>query len=471
LEPRHAYILDDEEILEEIFSHYLYAAYPIDLNGARVPLLPPQEWQERGMGETADVEASNWLAERYDLHDMPILSRRLRLDNGGWVTFLASGDQAPPFEVYRRGILVCREELIPEPFNLFITGLVDMENIAVKPDRETLYRDADHARLIRTLHQECQRLTIDAVKSTSGGARNIVMSRYSELTLTLQRDETVRNAIGLLLPLETFRPDLRGRAWQPIETIIRDQQQDRCLYWTDNRNRDALFADRLLHLEKIPVVLAEPEIKNLVMRICKEQAIPAFSVARDYLDYLRANSVAEEDFPDLQSMFNDALDDEWEIVLVSDADTRFPLRLIPQDGDLIGHDATRRGLGVVNVSSKPIQILTEIAFEMTASDQYNFVRDLCSIAKIPLQAEDVAQSLQETNTRLLRRHGLLGGQPMRDRYEKNSAERWVIEALQDAYENLIDAVRQTLRAYQDGEPNHMLYLREEIRLHPVVLMD
>lgn len=462
IESQHRYMLDDEAITSEILKHYLYMPFPLTVAGIDVNVTSPDSWRSRLNSPIGVAETAEWLIERHGLKSKPILTRAITIDNGGWLSVVDTKDEAPSLDVFRRGIYVTSQELIPEPYNLFITGVVDMRDISVKPDRETLYRDAHYDRLVSLLLNESRKLTILAVKAIRESGRSIFSRHFNAASIALQRDKQLRKEVGLEFPVPLYTPD-RGRTSLPLRDVIDNEGKKTCIYWSEDRSADAIFADRLIHLEKTPIYLGDPGTKQLVMQICQDHYVHTYALVEDYTAHLIRDRTSYPALKYVQALFSKELGDEWSVVSSWDIDTRLPLRLVRganRSGKRTGENG---GLAVLNTNNAAVRGFLRQAESLDIPRTTDFVKAVCSLAKLLTEPDEVAHHLELANKHFLANFQFADQIPQIDS-EPNSP----IKILQLKYANLLAAVRAFVSARCDEEPMPLWYLIDELRTHPRV---
>jgi HSP90 family molecular chaperone len=464
LEPSYRYIIDEELISAELLNHYLYTPYPIHVDDVPLSTSTPDGWRNRLSSETGPTEMGEWLTQRYGWEDSPILVAPFQIDNGGWLAVVPEGEHAPAFEVYRRGILITSQELIPEPYNLFITGLVDMHNLSVKPDRETLYRNENYNRLIRALTSEVRNLASSAAKITRDSSRNIFARHFNAITLAMERDSSLRQEIGMDLPVPLYSSDPQRRTSQPLREVL-DEEERKCLYWSDDRTRDSIFADRLQHLDKMPVFLGDAQIRKLVLMICREQRIPTYTLADSYAAHLRNDSSSLSEFPQLEYLFEKTLGVEWSVLTARDVDSRFPLRLIPRLSRAANTSLFDLNLAVINSNNAIIRAFAMQLPMISDAEALKFISAICALAKLVAEPEDMVHQFELANKYLLALY------ESTDESNSESPDDQTMQSplsiLYSRYADLLAACRATVAAYKENESNPIWYLLDELRFHPV----
>ena len=324
LDEKNSQLIDHEFIVENLRQQYLHAAYPIFVEG--VPLGLPQAagWLQHAAGR--DAAAAEELTERYGWNKPPLAIHRLEIDNGGILAVVPDGVLAPALAVYRRGIRVTEQEIVPEPLNMFVCGVVDMVDISLKPDRETLLQDEDFERLRDGVRAgTIAALARLAEKDRSRLAR-IFEAHGQYLMAAMQRIEPLRRSLGLDLPIPRYyRREGGPGGTTTLRELLGASAAAPVLTWASDRGADQLFADRARHLGTTPVLLQDKKLYRLVRRVCLDHNVRMRHVATGYLDDVR-RSMTRDDL--LQSLFRDVAGSEWDVVCVDDIDGRLPIRIV-----------------------------------------------------------------------------------------------------------------------------------------------
>jgi hypothetical protein len=325
LRKENCHYADDKLICSELRSTYLYSKYPIAVNGLSLGLPLPEGWKRRAFERGGTADARPWIQQRYQWKDPPLAVIPMRFDNGGWLAVLPDRWKTRSVEVYRRGIAVTKEDLIPYPLNQMMCGIVDMENLSLKPDRETLLRDENHARLLKELASAAREGLVQISREDAITlARIFEIHRYA-LLQTMDGDELLRIALGPHLPLRPYRHNsLDPERAVTLKNIISDGELLR-LVWVADPDGERVLADRAFELGQHPVLLEDGHQQRLVGKICRDLKIPFVHVGSAYVEDVSEMIVYDDD---LIQLFRSVAEEECEIVCSDDHDARLPVRML-----------------------------------------------------------------------------------------------------------------------------------------------
>ena len=318
-----SYGTDADFISEQLIEHYLYLPFPVIIDSIPIGIPTTQGWRNRTVNAPVDPEIASWLRERWKWRSAPMDVSPARVGNGGWLAIAPKHETVPKVEIYRRGIKVAEQELIPYPLNFFMCGLIDIDNITVKPDRETLLRDAQYHSLKTSLEARVKQLLLDLARTSSFKARKIFATHRHPFVSSMLKHEDLRKGLGLLIPLPLFFSGYLGEEEDITLQECIDASESKGIYWAHERGTDDLFADRSRHLGRHPVYLDDPDLRELVETICNEHGIEFTHVASAYLAEMQSRAEAR---PELRDIFLSVLEPDWDVLLAEDVDARLPVK-------------------------------------------------------------------------------------------------------------------------------------------------
>ena len=209
------------------------------------------------------------------------------------------------------------------PLSVIICGVVDIDSISLKPDRETLRADEDLQTLRKFVHDQSVAMLIDCAARRTGTLDRILAAHGPFLVRAMLRDEDLRNALGRHLSLPLYFEDPGNtRARATVDELL---QRSNVISWSSDRRNDQLFADRAQRLGRMPVFLSDPELIRLVTLICADLGATLRHVAISYLDEARQTATHDAG---LTELFTSTLDDSWAVVCTDDIDARMPVRVV-----------------------------------------------------------------------------------------------------------------------------------------------
>ncbi|MFN3076489.1 MAG: ATP-binding protein [Alphaproteobacteria bacterium] len=319
------HVLDVEETRADIKKTFLYTHDPVHLNGFSLGLPRPEEWSKPIFaGNRANIV--EWLMRRCKWDEPPLAVGPVKFDNGGWVAIAAENELVPPLEVYRRGVRVVQQELIPKPLNHMVCGVIDVQDCELKPDRVALADGDGLRRMIAAIEAG-----IVAMLSELGRAEPYVVSRlfgiYRLVTLAaLRKNDELMRTIGPHLPVMLFGAEESSTLADVIDGC-------NSLVWVENPARDRVFADRARRLGRRPVLLLDSDERELVFRICGTRGVTHMSVAEQFLGEMKAKVVPSA----LTALFRNVVPDGWDVICSEDVDARMPLTVVRLGtGDMSG---------------------------------------------------------------------------------------------------------------------------------------
>ncbi|MEU6791917.1 hypothetical protein ABZ907_09485 [Nonomuraea wenchangensis] len=315
--------MSTDEILDRLRSQYLYAPYPVFVDN--IPLgIPRKEGWTRSTSGKRIVLAED-LQERYAWYEPPLAVHPLPLDNGGVLAIVPDDVIAPPFTIYRRGVKVTDTEILNPPLNMIVCGILDMDSISLKPDRESLRQDKDYDRLRQGAHQASIAMFQDLRDRDAETMQRVFQTHREYLIKSMLHDAHLRHAIGDSLPLPLYFKDRKtGEQYLPLREI-RDRTTTAPIQWSNDRAADHLFADRARRLGGIPVHLDDQDTYRLLTMLSRDLRFSFQHVAISYLEEMRDST--EQD-PALSDLFEAVLDDDWHVLCVRDVDRRVPIKMI-----------------------------------------------------------------------------------------------------------------------------------------------
>lgn len=315
---------DDDFIRGELRQTFLYVPYPISVNDLPLGLASRDGWTRTLSNRVDTDEIASFFQTRYEWDEQPLIVGRFASGIRGYLAVIPQAEFAPPVEVYRRGIYVTRSELIAEPLNYVMCGVVDCDNVNVKPDRETLVADPAQRELRDCLSSNAVRLLARAAERQPEQFRQVLRVHRQPLTLAMLRRGDLRTALG---PSYTVRRYLLPSSFErDREATIAELLEARpAIVWLEDVGTERALADRAYHLGQQPVVIEPEPEQELVRRICKELGVGFRRVSDVFLDEMRAR-VAHA--PRTERLFRLVLPDECELVCCIDEDERLPVRVM-----------------------------------------------------------------------------------------------------------------------------------------------
>ena len=230
----------------------------------------------------------------------------------------------PPVEVYRRGIRVTRAELIPEPLNHIICGIIDCDHINVKPDRQTLLQDEQFRKLGEALAKSSTNLITHVARNEAALFSEILRSHRKAITRAMIKSDELRLALGqqytvtrYLLP-SSFEPD-------PDISLGELSRRTSSVLWLADSGRDRALADRAFHLGQVPVVVQHEVEQELLRRICDDIDIRWRHIAEAFIEDMRSRLAHA---PRAENLFRRVLPEDCDLICCDDADERLPVRVV-----------------------------------------------------------------------------------------------------------------------------------------------
>lgn len=398
---------DTDFIAGQLTDHYLYMLFPIQINSIPASIPTVKGWSDRAALTPVDPETYSWLGERWKWRSAPLYVEPSGIGNGGWVAIAPKYETVPGVDVYRKGIRVVEQELIPYPLNFFICGLVDLDNINLKPDRETVLKDEYYRRLTVALERRTKQLLLELVEKRPFTAKRIFAAHRHALVLAMLQHDDLRLRLGLALPVPLFFPDSeRDDGEITLEECIQ-ASENRTLYWTDRRGADDLFADRIRHLGRRPVYLEDADLRKLVEKLCKENEVAYVHLATAYLTEMQDRAVVK---PELREIFLSVVDSTWDVLCAEDIDARLPVKVVSLAGVSTGKQGFRRRsekrpakktIVVVNVRNQLIADFAGAVGVVDGPSLRKFAHIMIGLAKISGDSDGRAHDFQAVNKEVL----------------------------------------------------------------------
>ncbi|SIS89375.1 ATP-binding protein [Insolitispirillum peregrinum] len=310
------HLLDEDDTRNDLEKTFLYTHYPIHLNGMNVGLRRPDGWSHPIFsGDQANVEA--WLMRRYGWDEPPLAIGSVKFGNGGWIAIAAGPERVPALEVYRRGIRVVQQELIPKPLNVMVCGVIDVQDCELKPDRETLVVDGAHRRMIAAIREAIIAMLSDLGRHQPDIVAQLFDHYRQVIVAALGSSEELMRTMGPRLPVKVFGADEKSPLAEVLDGLER-------LVWVKDPARDRVFADRARRLGWRPVLLLDSDERELVCRVCDTMAIPHVSVAEEFLAEMKRKVTPSALVP----LFRGVVPADWEVICCEDVDARMPLTVV-----------------------------------------------------------------------------------------------------------------------------------------------
>jgi HSP90 family molecular chaperone len=325
LSARNLHYADEDLIRKDLEKIYLYSLYPLIVNNRALGLPRPDGWRRQLHERGGAGLVGHWLQQRYGWDSPPLLVIPLLIDNGGWLAMVPSDERVPPVAVYRRGIAVVEEEIIPEPFNYMLCGIVDMQEISLKPDREALIRDEDYHRLKQALVSATVTALGELGQRNPAKLRDILHAHRQVLTLTMARHRELRRAVGPFYPVQAYRGENPDTAETMTIQEVLEQVGSRGLVWIGDPEAERIFANRARHLGFCPVLLPGEAEQRLVESICHELGVRFTNVAAAYLAEMQGKAVADAE---LTQLFSAVAGSRYEVLCYEDMDARLPVNIL-----------------------------------------------------------------------------------------------------------------------------------------------
>lgn len=322
LRPELAHLLDTELICDDLKQTHLYTEYPITINQRLLGLPTSAGWCRQFEERGARSHVADWLKQRYSWSEAPIFVEQVEVDNGGWLAVAPEGVSVPPLEVYRRGIAVAKQELIPTPHNLIMTGVVDMRDVGLKPDRETLLDDGNLERLTNSLGEAALKL-LGAVASSPTKTMALFGAHRRALTLAMLTDAKMRERLGAVYPVQLYSPTATAKL-TPTSLSELAERTSRVI-WVGDATRERNYAQRAWKLGQRPVMLEHKPERDLFEKICDANGVQMISAAAAFAEEMRTSAVPDRR---LEMLFRAAAGVDCEIICCEDADTSIPVRVL-----------------------------------------------------------------------------------------------------------------------------------------------
>jgi hypothetical protein len=228
---------------------------------------------------------------------------------------------APPVEIFRRGIAVTRTEIVPAPLNSCVCGIVDINEINVKPDRETLVQDIHYRRLAETVAEHSQDLLIESAARAPDALRRVIQAHRKVVTVCMLTNDSLRRKIGAHYTVPLYRSIGDEREIELQELAARQRK----LVWVEDAVGERALADRAFHLGRQPVVVEHQPEQDLVSQICHDLGLPCQRAADAYFDEMRTQITAA---PRSEQLFRRVIPEDFELLCCDDNDERLPVRVL-----------------------------------------------------------------------------------------------------------------------------------------------
>ncbi|MEO5340149.1 MAG: ATP-binding protein [Magnetococcus sp. MYC-9] len=306
------HLLDEELTRADIRTIFIHTRYPITLNGFNLGIWRPDGWRNPVYGGDAR-HVSEWLMARYAWDEPPIAIWPVPFENGGWIAVAAGPEPVPALEVYRRGIRIVQQELIPKPLNNMICGIIDTDSCAVKPDRETLIEDAAARQMIEAIRNAIVDMLTTLGQREPQTIAEIFKHYHSTMMESLKQDKRLVHAVGPHYPLKRLHDDEP----RPLREIVGTTQR---LLWIRNPAAERVFADRAYRMGRHPVLMQEQE-QQVVLHICDVLGITHASVSAEFVDEMQGQARPSP----LIDLFRRVVPSDWVVICTADVDARLPL--------------------------------------------------------------------------------------------------------------------------------------------------
>lgn len=307
-----------EAVAEQLAKTFLYTAYRVTVDGRPAGIPDRDGWLEelRAAGRRHDTGPR--FAERYGWSSEPLATMPLTPPLRGWLVACPEGVLAPPVEVFRRGIAVTRTELIPEPLNHFLCGLVDADEVGLRPDRQSLLANEASRALKEELGRQSFTWLTSLQQSAPQTFRALLSAHRGALLGALSHHRELRRGVGAAWPVSVFR----SRERRPLAEVVGPTGR---VVWIGDPLREQVFADRAFHLGQSPVVLGEAEERRLVERLCEDLELELVAASRAYLDEMRQRLATPGR---AERVVGTVLPQGYEVLTCHDEDQRFPLKVV-----------------------------------------------------------------------------------------------------------------------------------------------
>jgi HSP90 family molecular chaperone len=321
----------DHDLIEgELEKTYLHALFPIFLNGNRLGIHATEGWKRSLSAPGAASACAAWLKDRYQWEEEPSAVNVIRYGNGGWLAVAPMvGRGVPPLEIYRRGIYVTRQELVPKPLNDFVCGVVDVPDVSVKPDRESLIEDGAFRALQEAINEATVALMVSFAKSSPNRFDELLEGHKDLFARALTTIEPLRKQIGARFPFRQFRTAERGRSKSSLRIAdLADKGAKRVLFIKDV-SAERTFADRAVQMGECSVILGSPAEEMLLEQLCSDAGLKCEAVTKAFVDDIQQSAQVH---PSLTSLFAAVCDGGWHVLCCEDADVRIPVRVVQTAG-------------------------------------------------------------------------------------------------------------------------------------------
>jgi hypothetical protein len=360
----HFFGLQSEYIIDQIQKTFLYSMCPIFVNGFPVGLSTRSGWTGLFRDNKRLTMSGEDIRQKFNWKEAAIWVASFREDNGGWLAIVPTSEFPPPLSIYRRGIHIVNDKIIPSPFDRLFTGLIDVDNLNIKPDRETLIRDSEFVTVEQHIVSEIRRILADLADAHPQVMRAVFAAYRNELGRAILGDKDLRKAIGLYYPVTLAYRSYADEAQEGqavIDVISADSVDEaskyRPLFWTDNPTADTPLVDRCIHLGFTPIVIASQIEADLLQKVCADHEIAFHHVVFQYAEDMRNRT---EETPQLDELFRNIVSRNWEIICSRDIDGRYPLRIIPSyiERQKSNNDHVYTDTLFVNLSNRIVNGLT-----------------------------------------------------------------------------------------------------------------
>ncbi|MER7798943.1 ATP-binding protein [Streptomyces parvulus] len=370
IDPRREHLFTTESVLEYLRDAYLYAPFPVHVDGVPLGVPKVEGWRDslfaRGGG------AADLMRDRFGWDEKPLHAQPVEIDGEGVLAIIPDGVPAPPVTVYRRGIKVTAEELLPYPLNYFMCGIVNVEDIELKPDRAGLRNDERYTRLRQNLFDGAKEL-LKGLTGRPGSTLERVFDAHGEqITRVMGKSPDLRRALGPHLPLPLYFPSPTRRHVTVAEIL--EQDRGRTVYWAYDRGVDQLFADRVRYLGGTSILLKDRRMLELVSSICAEQGLTLRHVVHDYIAETRSSTVSESP---LTALFESVVEDDCSVLCVEDLDDRVPVKLIS-----VGAGPAGEATGI------DLSVLLDSDWRQLENDVDFFSSSLASLSSLSATSDD-----------------------------------------------------------------------------------
>jgi HSP90 family molecular chaperone len=143
LSQEYHYLADSDYISERLREYMLFCPFRIFVSGARVNLPSREQWRRALDDPRGESDLVAEVRNTFGWDEPPIAV--LSSNDGVLAVAPAAAPAAPAAKIYRQGVFVLETEIIPAPLNFIFTGIFNVDELSLRPDRKSYINDAKAA--------------------------------------------------------------------------------------------------------------------------------------------------------------------------------------------------------------------------------------------------------------------------------------------------------------------------------------